>query len=85
MELMSGECVLDPSGYGRFVIVIVEVVQVVRVQRSDAAYDLSERIAFDGVNLAVRMPPESSYRVHGACAPKFSLALAIAINSPFKL
>lgn len=77
MELVQGYCIYQPAGYRRFVIVMIEVVQGFRVQRSDAAHDISERITLDSINLAVRMLPKIPYRiVHGICPPnsyKFSI------------
>jgi len=64
MQLMFGHCVRHPSDYGRFIIIIVEVAQIVRVQGPDAAYNLSECVTFDGVDFSIPMLPKSFYRVH---------------------
>ena len=72
MQLMLGYRFFEPFDYVRFVIVIVEVVQVVRIQGSDSAQDFSEWGAFDSVHFAVGMLPKSFYRLHGC---SFSLAL----------
>lgn len=69
MQLMLGYCLCQPSGYGGLVIVIIEVVQVIRILRSDTTDDFSERIAFDSVNFAVRILPKSFYRSHNVSPP----------------
>lgn len=76
MQFMLGYCFYHPSDYGRFIIVIVEVAQVVRVQRADAAYNLSERITFDSVDFAILMPPKSFYRIHDTYPPNLRLSSA---------
>jgi len=61
---MLGKSISEPLGYGGFVIILFEIVQVVRVKRADAAQDFSERVTFDRVNLAVGMLPKSLYGAH---------------------
>ena len=63
-QLTLGYSIGQPLGYSWFVIIIFEIVQIVGVQWSDAAYDFSKRIAFDRVNLAVGMLPKSFYSIH---------------------
>jgi hypothetical protein len=63
-QLVAGDCVLDPSGYGPFVLIFVEITQIVGIQRTSGANDVSECVTFDGVNPAVRVLPKPSYAVH---------------------
>ncbi len=67
---MLGYRVYQPAGYRRFVIVVIEVVQGVGIQRPYSAHDISKCITLDSINLAVRMLPKAPYRVfHGLCPP----------------
>jgi len=63
-QVTLGDCIRQPLCYSGFVIIIFDIVQVVRLQWSDAAYDVPESITFDRVNLAVRMLPKSFYSIH---------------------
>jgi hypothetical protein len=64
VQLMLGYGIGQPLYYIGFVIIIFQFVQVFVVQWSGAAQDISERITFDSVNLAVRMSPKSFYSIH---------------------
>lgn len=78
MQLALGYGVHQPADYRGLVVVMIEVVQIVGVQRPDAAQDLSERVTLDGVNLAVRVLPKSSYCVvHGGYPPKIPYSLKV--------
>ena len=79
-QLVFGNSFLEPLDYGRRVTVILQVAQVIRVQRSDTAYNLAKRGAFDGVNFAIGMLPESLDSGH-----KHSIFGSAAVLSLFDL
>jgi hypothetical protein len=74
VQLMFGYRPGQPLDYCRLVIVVVQVMQVIGIQRPGTAQNLPERSAFDSIYLTVTVLPKSFCRSHSFALSKSSTA-----------
>ena len=82
---MRGHCIGQPADYRGLVNITVKGSQIVWIEWPDTSDDLSERIAFDRVDAAICVLPESSYCViHDTFPPHPRLRATVGCDVYFR-